>query len=87
MSVTLPGLGVATPIQDLLGNYRVLLHNLPTVIDRYPTGRVVRNQAGNLSIVVEGDDGTIEAVGFIDVRTGDIELHDEPWPLITEETR
>jgi hypothetical protein len=76
MSVTLPGLGVATPIGDLLANYRRLVRDLPAVIDLHPDARVVRNQVGNLSIVT-GRHGDLQTVGYIDVRTGDIELHAE----------
>lgn len=85
MSVTLPGLGVATPITDLLANYRQLVRNLPTIIDQHPTARVVRNRAGNLSIVT-GEPGALLAVGHIDVRTGDIEMWERPWPIDGEET-
>lgn len=79
MPATIPGLGVATPLLDLLTNYRRIVANLPAVIEQYPDARVVRNQAGNLSIVVNLDD-QVEQVGWIDVRTGDIDLYDEPCP-------
>lgn len=78
MPVTIPGLGVATPLPDLLTAYRGLVRNLPAVIDRHPTARAVRNQVGNLSIVVGNEDGTVDYWGYIDVRTGDVELFDEP---------
>lgn len=81
MTFTLPGLGVATPLPDLLAAYGALVHNLPAVIDRHPAARVVRNRVGNLSIVAANEDGSFDDVGWIDVRTGTIDLRDEPWPI------
>lgn len=81
MNVTLPGLGVATPIADLLDDYRRLVDALPALIEAHPTARVVRNQVGNLSIVVQNPDGTLDSWGYIDVRTGEIDLMDEPSPI------
>lgn len=81
MSVTLPGLGVATPVADLLDNYRRLVEALPTLIEAHPTARVLRNQVGNLSIVVENPDGALDNWGYIDMRTGEIVLMDKPWPI------
>lgn len=81
MSVTLPGLGVATLVTELLDNYRRLVEALPALIEAHPTARVMRSQVGNLSIVVENPDGTIDSWGHIDVRTGEINLADEPWQI------
>lgn len=69
--VVIPGMGVATPLPDLLVGYRRLASALPAVITKYPGARVVRNQLGNLSIVREVD-GEVEYLGYIDVRTGDV---------------
>jgi hypothetical protein len=77
---TIPGLGVATPLPELLDNYRALVDNLPAAIRDHPTAVVVRNQVGNLSIMVRNADGAIDQVGYIDVRTGEIDMYDEPWP-------
>lgn len=80
------GLGVATPLTELLDNYRRLVAALPAVIQQHPTALVVRGQVGNLSVVVENPDGTLDSWGWINVRTGEINLADEPWP-IEEATR
>jgi hypothetical protein len=80
LTVTIPGLGVATPLTDLLVNYRALVRHLPRIIEQHPTARAVRNRVGNLSIVVDGPDG-VQVWGWIDVRTGDVALDDEPAEL------
>lgn len=74
MSVTIPGQGVATPLVDLLANYQALVGNLPALIGEHPDARVVRNAVGNLAIV----SGTAVMLGWIDVRSGDIVLVDQP---------
>lgn len=74
---TLPGLGAATPLPDLLDNYRRLVNALPDVIRQHPAAFVVRNQVGNLSVVVQNADGTADSVGWIDMRTGEINVYDE----------
>jgi hypothetical protein len=73
--VVIPGVGVATPLPDVLSGFRRLASALPAVITEYPGARVVRNPVGNLSILlVDGDQVTY--IGYIDVRTGDIVLDD-----------
>lgn len=80
-ATTLPGLGVATLVTELLDNYRRLVEALPALIEAHPTARVVRSQVGNLSVVVQNLDGSWDNWGYIDVRTGEIVLMDEPWPI------
>ncbi len=70
--VVVPGMGVATPLPDLLIGYRRLASALPAVIAQYPEARVVRNQLGNLSIVRVHANEEAEYLGYIDIRTGDI---------------
>jgi hypothetical protein len=79
MSRVIPGMGLATSVQDLEQNYRRLAAALPQVLLHWADAHVVRNQVGNLAIVTQVH-GVPEVVGYIDVRTGDIVLFDDDPP-------
>jgi len=49
-----------------------LLEGAQALMDRFPTAELVKNQVGNLAVMVEG-----EYVGYLDLRYGTLEADED----------